>query len=145
MKHDEMVEMRLAELLSDRPAELSELAIEIRRSMTKLAPGCSEMLYRTYAVSNVFTYTDKMGQAFIHMAVYANHVNLGFNRGTELSDPKGILQGSGKLIRHLRIDSIDDMNNPPAKSLILDAVKLGRAMAEDSCGIHDQMFIDKSG
>ena len=63
MCHDELVQMRLSELLADRPRKVGELAIKIRREIVKLAPNCSELLYCTYAVSNVFTYTGKLGQA----------------------------------------------------------------------------------
>ena len=32
-----------------------------------------------------------------------NHVNLGFNYGAELPDPKKILEGTGKLYRHYKV------------------------------------------
>lgn len=144
MNHDENVEMRLFELLADRPKHVSELAIELRRLVSKLAGKSSELLYKTYAVSNVFTFSGKLGQAFIHIATYSEHVNLGFNQGTRLEDPDGILEGSGKLIRHIRIDSIAAAKKNHVKKLIRAAIELGRKMAEDAGAETAQVFVDKA-
>ncbi len=144
MKHDEQVEMKLYELLANRPPEVSGLAIELRRVIASLAPTSSELLYDTYAVSNVFTYTAKLGQAFIHIATYSEHVNLGFNQGSKLEDPNELLQGAGKLIRHIRLDSIDMVNNNLTKKIILASIELGRQMAVESGGVKSQHFALKT-
>ena len=144
MKHNDLVEMKLSELLSDRPDDLCQLVIKIRRAIAKAAANSSEMLYQTYAVSDVFTYTHRLREAFIHIAVYADHVNLGFNRGANLSDPRGLLEGTGKLIRHIRVDGISTIRKPEVKKLIQAAVKDGIEMAEDSKGILPQELIDKT-
>ena len=51
-------------------------------------------------------------------------MNLGFNRGAELADPDGILQGTGKLIRHVRAPA----GGPPDPSW-LDYVERARDLA----------------
>ncbi len=76
--------------------------------MLKIA-GVQRANLETYCVSNAFTFTGKQGQGFIHIATYAGHVNLGFDRGTELDDPDEKLKGTGKLIRNIRLNSIADM------------------------------------
>lgn len=144
MNHSENVEMKLMEMLSNRPRAVSETALELRRLISKLAPDSSELLYKTYAVSNVFTYTGKLGQAFLHVATYAKHVNLGFNQGSRISDPEGLLHGNGKLIRHIRIDQIDDAKDKKVRRLIEAAIELGIQMAENAGGIQDQIFQVKS-
>jgi hypothetical protein len=35
--------------------------------------------------------------------VFTAHVNVGFFRGAELSDPNGLLQGTGKFMRHVKL------------------------------------------
>jgi len=144
MNHSENVEMKLMEMLSNRPRSVSETALELRRLISKLAPGSSELLYQTYAVSNVFTYTGKLGQAFLHVATYAKHVNLGFNQGSKISDPEGLLHGTGKLIRHIRIEQIEDAKDKKVRRLIEEAIELGVQMAEKTGGIQDQVFEVKS-
>lgn len=110
--------------------------------MLKLAPGCSELLYQSYAVSDVFSYTHKLGQAFIHIATYAKHVNLGFNRGALLKDSKELLRGSGKLIRHVRLESKATLKSSPVLQLIRLAIEEGREQAESKGGVAPPKFIN---
>lgn len=41
--------------------------------------------------------------AFAYVNVFTAHVNVGFFRGAELADPNGILQGTGKFMRHVKL------------------------------------------
>jgi hypothetical protein len=41
--------------------------------------------------------------AFGYTNVFTNHLNVGFFRGAELEDPDGILEGTGKFMRHTKI------------------------------------------
>jgi hypothetical protein len=54
---------------------------------------------------------------------YKNCVNLGFNRGALLADPEGILEGSGRLIRHLRINDHDDLDRPLVRRFLRAAIQ----------------------
>jgi len=45
-------------------------------------------------------------------------VNLGFPRATEMPDPEGRLTGTGKLHRHIRIESKKDLDQPFVWSFI---------------------------
>lgn len=125
-------ERRIHELLSARPDQVVELALAARTAVKKAAGNCSELVYATYAVSSVHSFTGKLGQAFIHIAVYTNHVNLGFNHGTKLEDEDGLLVGTGKLIRHVRLESKSDLRKPAVKKLIANAVQQGRHLAADN-------------
>jgi hypothetical protein len=41
--------------------------------------------------------------AFAYVNTFSEHVNVGFFNGSELSDPDGLLEGSGKFMRHVKI------------------------------------------
>ncbi len=41
--------------------------------------------------------------AFAYVNAFTAHVNVGFFRGAELPDPRGLLKGKGKLMRHTKI------------------------------------------
>lgn len=41
--------------------------------------------------------------AFGYVNAFSAHVNVGFFRGAELSDPSGLLEGTGKLMRHVKL------------------------------------------
>ena len=51
-------------------------------------------------------------------AVYAKHVNLGFNQGATLDDPKGVLQGTGKAVRHITIKTASDLEQPELRACL---------------------------
>jgi len=41
--------------------------------------------------------------AFGYVNAFTAHVNVGFFRGAELADPSELLEGSGKLMRHVKL------------------------------------------
>ena len=41
--------------------------------------------------------------AFAYVNAFKAHVNVGFFRGAEISDPEGLLQGTGKFMRHVKL------------------------------------------
>ncbi len=41
--------------------------------------------------------------AFAYVNAFTAHVNVGFFHGAELADPDGLLQGSGKFMRHVKL------------------------------------------
>jgi hypothetical protein len=40
---------------------------------------------------------------FAYVGVFRDHVNVGFFHGTALPDPAGLLQGTGKYMRHVKL------------------------------------------
>jgi Domain of unknown function (DU1801) len=133
-------ELILRELMQDRKEEVVKIALAARKAVLKSAGKCSELIYETYCISNAFTFTGKQGQGFIHIATYAGHVNLGFDRGTELDDPDKKLKGTGKLIRHIRLNSVTDIKDDSVIQLIAQAVSQGRTMAEEK-GVLDKPIV----
>ncbi len=136
-------ELILRELMRDRKEEVVKIALAARKAVLKIAGKCSELIYETYCVSNAFTFTGKQGQGFIHIATYAGHVNLGFDRGTELDDPDEKLKGTGKLIRHIRLNSIAVVRDDSVIQLIAQAVSQGRTMAEEKGELDEAIVVVK--
>lgn len=136
-------ELILRELMRGREEDVIKIALAARKAVLKAAGKCSEIIYETYCISNAFTFTGKQGQGFIHIATYAEHVNLGFDRGTELDDSDSRLAGTGKLIRHIRLKSIADSRDPAVVRLIEQAVEQGRAMADAKGGSAEPIVVVK--
>lgn len=61
--------------------------------------------------------------AFADVNAFTSHVNLGFFRGTELPDPCGLLHGTGKLMRHLKL-RLGVAVDPTAAQQSIDAAYL---------------------
>ncbi|MBN8600181.1 MAG: DUF1801 domain-containing protein [Planctomycetes bacterium] len=136
-------ELILRELMRGREEDVIKIALAARKAVLKAAGKCSEIIYETYCISNAFTFTGKQGQGFIHIATYAEHVNMGFDRGTELDDSDSRLAGTGKLIRHIRLKSIADSRDPAVVRLIEQAVEQGRAMADAKGGSAEPIVVVK--
>lgn len=58
------------------------------------------------------------------LMVGRQHVSLGFARGTSLSDPAGLLEGTGKNIRHVKLKKAEQANHPNLRNLLLEAAAL---------------------
>lgn len=56
--------------------------------------------------------------AFGYVNAFTAHVNVGFFRGAELSDPNGLLQGTGKFMRHVKLRPDDDVDAKAVRELI---------------------------
>lgn len=54
------------------------------------------------------------------------HVTFGFWRGAEIEDVSGVLDGSGTLMRHLKITSSADLDERLIAAMIKQAVELNR-------------------
>jgi hypothetical protein len=59
--------------------------------------------------------------AFGYVNAFKAHVNVGFFRGTELSDPKGLLEGTGKFMRHVKLSPERDVDDGALRNLIQTA------------------------
>ena len=56
--------------------------------------------------------------AFAYVGVFKAHVNIGFFNGAELSDPAGLLEGSGKFMRHVKIKPDQHVDAAALQALI---------------------------
>jgi hypothetical protein len=123
----------LLKFLSAYDKRILNLALEVRRTVLTAAPDATEAIYDAYnAVAIGYSFTGRLKESFIHVAVYAPHVNLGFNRGAEMDDPEGVLRGDCKMVRHLTIREPADLNKKYIARLVKDAVLDGRTMAATS-------------
>lgn len=120
----------LQRFLEAFPADVAKLFLATRRAVLAAAPGAHELVYDAYnAVTAAYSFSGRLAEGFCHVAAYARHVNLGFNRGAELPDPSGILAGAGAKIRHVRIETPADLRAPALRKLLRAAVAEGRRRA----------------
>ncbi len=75
----------------------------------------------TISVNIGYGFTEKAWDCFCAIIVYSKHINLSFPSGAFISDPKNLLIGTGKRVRHIKIADFDDMTNPDVLNLILEA------------------------
>jgi len=56
--------------------------------------------------------------AFGYVNAFKAHVNVGFFRGAELADPDGLLEGTGKFMRHVKLRPEGHVDTNALKRLI---------------------------
>jgi len=109
----------LIKFLKPYDRAIQDLALKLRAVVLDEMAPCFENIYDAYsAVAIGYGFSDRLGDGVFHIAVYAKHVNLGFNHGATLADPLGILKGSGKHIRHVTVKTPDDLARPELRAYI---------------------------
>jgi hypothetical protein len=68
--------------------------------------------------------------AFADVNAFRAHVNVGFFEGAELADPAGLLEGTGKFMRHVKLTRERDVNATALLKLIDTAyIEMRRRLA----------------
>ena len=61
--------------------------------------------------------------AFGYVNAFKAHVNVGFFRGAEIADPEGLLEGTGKFMRHVKLRPERPVNAMALRKLIETAYR----------------------
>ena len=110
-----MIEMTVEEYLSNLPPDLQAITRELCTVARQNMPGAHEFIYHAtvgYSVS------ESPFDRICYIAPQKGYVNFGFFFGAELPDPKRLLNGEGKRMRHVKIRSVEDAKNPALGKLI---------------------------
>lgn len=65
-----------------------------------------------------------MNSLFCYLQRAKKHVTLGFQNGARMKDPDGVLEGEGKLMRHVKFERGADIDDPQCAGLIREALRL---------------------
>lgn len=98
--------------------EIKEIAHQTRQLIYTVLPEVVEVVWIRQKNTGFGTGPKKKTEHFCWLMPATNHVNLGFNYGAELPDPKNLLEGTGKLFRHYKVKSIADVSNPDLIELL---------------------------
>ena len=94
----------------------------LRELMANIAPDAIEQMdipAKMLAYSFARTYKDMVGV----IMPLQDTVNLGFPRGASLPDPDGLLAGTGKRARHVKLHAVEDVANPALRTLLVESVR----------------------
>ena len=115
----------LTHFLASYNIEIQELFWELRNLILSFDDKANELIWDNYnALAVAYSRSKKLKDAYCHVALYSKHLNLGFNRGAELSKNIVKLEGSGKLIRHIRITHKDTIDKKPFLNLLDEACNI---------------------
>lgn len=111
----------LDKILETVSPEMREIARELRLLIEDVLPGVTEVVWETQGIAGYGVGTKKMSEQFCYIAPMKNHVNLGFYYGADLEDPAGLLEGTGKSLRHVKVKSRANVAKPELRELVVQA------------------------
>ena len=104
------------EYLSNLPTDIQTITRELVAVARKNMPGVHEFIYHD-AVG--YSINDSPFDRICYIAPQKRgYVNFGFFFGADLPDPKKLLIGDGKRLRHVKIESVDEARDPALAKLI---------------------------
>jgi hypothetical protein len=94
-----------------------------RSALKRRLPNAHELVYDNYNFFVIgYCATEKPSDCIVSLAASAKGVSLSFYRGADLSDPEGLLLGTGSQNRFIRLDTPSRLSGPEVDALICDAV-----------------------
>ena len=94
------------------PGELGAIAHYWFQVMRECGADVRELLHDGHPTACV------ADAAFGYVNAFKAHVNVGFFRGAELADPENLLEGSGKLMRHVKLRPDSEVDTAALKKLV---------------------------
>jgi hypothetical protein len=109
--------------LRERPVELGPIAQKWFARMRQCGTDVRELMHDGCPVACV------ADVPFAYVNVFRSHVNVGFFNRAALPDPAGLLEGTGKYMRHVKLKPGSEVDAEALDDLIEAAYRDGRARA----------------
>ena len=112
----------VAKAFADAPSAGAEAGRWLAEIVRATVPDAEEGIYHrmpSWALP-------KGGRIFAHVAVYAKHANLGVGHGTRFADPDGLLEGSGRSHRFVRVAAPGAVPRAKLVAFIRQAARFAR-------------------
>ena len=114
--------MALPSMIARLPPAMARLTRAVLAKMRRMHPGATELVYdKSRSLVIGFCTTDRASSAINSIGVYRKWINVYFFAGDALPDPEGLLQGSGSMVRTVRITDAKELDRPALKTLIANA------------------------
>jgi hypothetical protein len=113
---------QLVGFLAAHDPHIADLAVALRELILDEAPDADESIYQVYTVAIWFGFSGKMKDMFCYIATSTDHVNLGFPRGARMPDPSRVMEGVGKIMRHVKFSSLADLEAPWVRRYIRESM-----------------------
>lgn len=104
-----------------------EAAVQLRGIIRNAAPEARESIKWAQPVY-------ELGGPFCYFKAFKSSLNFGFWRGVDLDDPKGLLEGSGDKMRHVKLTSIEDVNTDAFAAFVRQAIALNQLKGDPTKG-----------
>ena len=106
------------EIVSSATPQVQALARNTRDLILDVKPDAVELAWPKQNISSYGVGPKKMSEHYCYIGMFKQHINLGFYYGADLPDPSGLLEGTGKLMRHIKINSQEQLEDPALRQII---------------------------
>lgn len=110
------------DVLAAAEGPLPEVCTRLRKVIGGLHKGYVEVCWPKQKIASYGVGPKKMTEHYAYIAVFKAHCNLGFYHGAGLPDPKGLLEGTGKNLRHVKLRDLASCRSPAIKALLKAAI-----------------------
>jgi len=110
----------IEEFFGGYPADVQAMSRKLRAMVNQAMPDSRETLYAKdnhIGYSATGSYADKI----VYICPLKDYVRLGFMWGSHLPDPDQILVGDGKRLRHVKVYTLKEADNPALEKLVVAA------------------------
>jgi hypothetical protein len=111
------------DLFRDHPPHVKVIGAQLREIVHRVLPRAEETVYT--GGWNVALYREK-GE-ICGIQPHRDHCNLLFSHGTSLDDPHGLLEGTGKSMRHVKLRSAEGVPERALTALLEESRRLANA------------------
>jgi len=109
--------------LSGSSDQVKEIARRLRKLIIDFYPEVVEVPWPKQKIIGYGVGPKKMSEHFCYIGAHREHVNLGFYYGAELSDPEGLLEGTGKKLRHIKVREVEEVAQPALRHLVQSSLE----------------------
>lgn len=114
---DGSVDGQIDRLLASHAAEVAAVARALRATIEGELPDVKESVdFGNRLIA--FGRSMRMRDLLFAVIPHTGHVNLQLADGVALPDPTGIVEGTGKRIRHVKVRSVEVASSPALRELV---------------------------
>jgi hypothetical protein len=115
----------LLEFLYRYDPAIQSLALGLRKVVIdEMAPIHEYIFAMRSKVVLLYGGTDRViADCVCSIGVFRKHATLAFHHGADLRDPKGVLQGAGKGMRHIQVRKLSELDRPEIRAFLRKARK----------------------
>lgn len=114
-------------LLDEADEAVRPIASALRAVVLGVHPDAVEVVRLGDRAATYGVGPKKMSEGHTYVMPQSSWVNLGFYHGAALPDPTGLLEGTGARLRHVKVRSVDEAEDPAVRALVEAALAERRA------------------
>jgi uncharacterized protein DUF1801 len=117
------VPAEVEKLIAEHPPDVRAIELAIREKILATRHDLGEEVDWGNRLLG-YSVGPRMADLVFAIIAHKAHVNLQLADGVDLPDPDGIVEGTGKRIRHVKLRSLEDVGRPAVQRLIEEEIAI---------------------